>query len=120
MNKKIIFLGIPKVTEERSRIRNWIRTKMSRIPNTALYRTWRAGPVVAMLAGEAPDFLVDGAHVLLQRALAGQHLAAQRAAHLRDTCTHQYKHLGNKPSAPVLEGTDHRDRYYRVTADGEN
>jgi hypothetical protein len=38
-NMKKIFFCIRKVTEERSRIRiqrhGWIRTKMSRVPNTA-------------------------------------------------------------------------------------
>ena len=42
----------------------------------------RAGLVRAVLTAKAPDLLVYAAHVRLQRALARQLLAAQRAAHL--------------------------------------
>jgi hypothetical protein len=33
LGKKIIFVGVLKVTDEKSRIRSWNRTKMSRIRN---------------------------------------------------------------------------------------
>ncbi len=44
-----------------------------------------AGLVIAMLTGKSPDLLVHRADVLLQGALAGQQLSAQRATHLGDS-----------------------------------